>query len=112
VDDDEAEVCVECAVLEHAGYRVACMRDGGELLDALHEGPLPDLVVLDLMMPRADGWRVLALMSSSPRLAEVPVLVVTAYDSLEGLPTGRPVLHKPLQADVLLDMVQKLARKR
>jgi CheY-like chemotaxis protein len=111
-DDDEAEICVVCAVLESAGYKVGFVRDGRELLDAMNQGPLPSLVLLDLMMPRSDGWRALALMSESARLAEVPVLIVTAFDSVEDLPPGRPVLHKPVDADVLVDMVSRLLRRR
>jgi CheY-like chemotaxis protein len=111
-DDDEAEVCVVCAVLENAGYTVGFVRDGRELLDAMNQGPLPSLVLLDLMMPRSDGWRALALMSANARLAEVPVLIVTGLDTVEDLPPGRPVLHKPVDADVLVDMVSRLLRRR
>jgi CheY-like chemotaxis protein len=111
-DDDEAEVCVVCAVLENAGYKVGFVRDGRELLEAMSEDPLPSLVLLDLMMPRWDGWRALAIMSASARLADVPVLIVTAFDSIEDLPPGRPVLHKPVDADVLVDMVSRLLRRR
>lgn len=56
-DEDIRESLVEC--LESSGYEVAAAADGQEAVESLRQGLEPDLVVLDLMMPRMDGWEVL-----------------------------------------------------
>src|SRR5207244_2354453 len=56
-------------LLRVEGFRVATAADGREALNVLREGPLPDLIVLDLRMPVMDGWEFLACKSRDPRLA-------------------------------------------
>src|SRR4051794_9158246 len=56
-------------------FRVGTAADGREALDVLREGPLPDLIVLDLRMPVMDGWEFLACKRRDPRQAGIPVVV-------------------------------------
>jgi CheY-like chemotaxis protein len=74
----------------------------------MDKGPLPELVILDLMMPRMTGWQVLQCMDGSPRLARVPVVVLTAIHSPDTRSAGRYVVHKPIDAQTLLDLAQAL----
>jgi CheY-like chemotaxis protein len=108
VDDDEAERVVIATILGEEGYQVKCVVDGEQALLAMNQDPLPSLVILDLMMPRMSGWQVLAAMNKNPRLAGVPVVVLTAFDTREGLPQGRQVVHKPIDPDVLLDLTRTM----
>ena len=52
-------------------------RDGAEALEAIRADP-PDVCVLDVMMPKVDGWEVLSEVRSDPRLSELPVVMLTA----------------------------------
>ena len=47
-------------------------------------------------------------MAQSPRLASIPVVVLTAFDARDDLPTGRPVLHSPLDGALLLELVRTI----
>lgn len=108
VDDDEAVLVVVEAVLRADGHDVATAADGETALGVLGSEPAPSLVLLDLMMPRLSGWEVLDAMAHRPQLADVPVLVLTGYDDVVGLPRCCHVLHKPIDADVLRARVREL----
>lgn len=110
VDDDEAERTALASVLRADGFDVALAEDGERALLALEQGALPALVVLDLMMPRVSGWQVLQAMERTARLADIPVIVVTAFAARGGLPAGCRVLHKPFDREVLLAEARALTR--
>ena len=78
VIDDEPDVRLLYRVnLRHAGFEVLEADDGERGIEVALEH-LPDAVVLDLMMPRADGFEVLRVLRSHPDAGDVPVLVLTA----------------------------------
>jgi CheY-like chemotaxis protein len=106
-DDDESMRHIIADILTEAGNTVACATDGA---DAIHQlgGPAPDLMILDLLMPGTSGWDVLEFMEERPRLSTIPVVVLTAYGSSGEIPTGRPVIHKPVDPDLLLQLVEEL----
>ena len=54
-------------------------RDGAEALDIMRKTP-PDIVTLDVMMPKVDGWSVLGTMKSDPALEHIPVIMLTIVD--------------------------------
>jgi CheY-like chemotaxis protein len=110
VDDDEAERTALAAVLRDDGFDVALAEDGERALIALEHGAPPALVILDLLMPRMTGWQVLEAMERTARLADIPVIVVTAFAVRAGLPAGCRVLHKPFDRDVLLAEARALTR--
>ena len=66
--------------LEHAGYVVLAANDGEEAIDALRSSK-PDLVLLDLIMPKLDGISVLRQMKSDDALRGVPVVILTNLSS-------------------------------
>jgi len=77
VDDDESVVEMIRLGLEADGMRVFGASDGGEGIDVLGKERI-DVVVLDIMMPRVDGWMALMDMRSNPATASVPVIMLTA----------------------------------
>ena len=100
--------------LEEEGYAVELAHDGAAALDLLVDGPPPDLVVLDLMLPRLDGFAVLKAARS--RAVPTPVLVVTARDGVadkvRGLDLGADdYLTKPFSFDEFLARVRALLRR-
>ncbi|NDJ86041.1 MAG: response regulator [Chloroflexi bacterium] len=94
VDDEPDMLEVWMLFLRHSGHEVMKAEDGAEALDIAHEF-LPDLIVLDLMMPTASGDMVLGIVRSTPSLADTRVLVVSAH------PKGAQ-LAENLNADAFL----------
>lgn len=79
VVDDEVDVAVYLAsVLEDAGMKVSIAHDGDQALQAIREQP-PDLISLDLVMPRHSGVKVLAELRRHREWSRIPVVVVTAH---------------------------------
>ena len=77
VDDNEQNLELLQAYLEDLGCGVLVARDGQEALDQV-EKRLPDLVLLDVMMPRMSGFQACARIKGNPATREIPVLMVTA----------------------------------
>jgi CheY-like chemotaxis protein len=112
VDDDECMRATLDAVLRRDGIDVVVASGGEEALVCMRDGPPPDVVLLDLLMPGMGGRDVIDAMGDSPRLAEIPVVVLTAMGEGEDLPPGRSVLHKPIDGDVLRGLVGALIAQR
>jgi CheY-like chemotaxis protein len=77
VDDDPALRTLYRFNLEASGMKVTEAPDGETALKLL-EGALPDVVLLDVMMPGLDGWAVAARLAADPRTAKLPVIFITA----------------------------------
>lgn len=94
------------------GYETVSAADGLSA-SSLVNRELPDLVILDLGLPGADGFSVLAELQKKARLAGIPVLVLTAWDAAvcedRALEAGASiVLQKPASNEVLLDAISLL----
>lgn len=77
VDDDESIVEMIRMGLEAEGMKVTSASDGAEALEALRSTPT-DVVLLDIMMPRVDGWMALMEIRNDPVTADIPVIMLTA----------------------------------
>ncbi|MFO7945779.1 MAG: response regulator [Armatimonadota bacterium] len=78
--DDERDLVRSAEIyFTEEGYDFYAAYDGQEALDMLEE-LTPDLIVLDISMPRLNGWDVLRMLQSDPERSEIPVLVLTAHD--------------------------------
>jgi two-component system response regulator MprA len=113
VDDDRAVRDSLRRSLEFNGYEVALAGDGAEALASIARTP-PDVVVLDVMMPRLDGIETTKALRSSGN--DLPILVLTARDSVgdrvEGLDAGADdYLTKPFALDELLARLRALLRR-
>lgn len=94
IDDDEAIRTALAELLELSGYDVAVAADGQEGLELLRLGLEPNAIVLDLMMPRMDGWTFLSHLRADPKFHGVPVVVTSAVAS-EGPRDADVCLQKP-----------------
>lgn len=109
VVDDSDDVHDLCrGVLEDEGFSVQTALDGQDALDLLIALPTPAVILLDLLMPRMGGIELLELIRSYRRLADVPILVITASD--EALQPGPrlDVLRKPIRCDELAERIRGL----
>ena len=84
VEDSEENVIFLAQILEDHGYRFRVARDGKEAMAELGERR-PDLVLLDLMMPRKSGVHVYRHMKGKPDLAEIPIIIVTGASVATGV---------------------------
>ncbi|MBS2031497.1 MAG: response regulator [Deltaproteobacteria bacterium] len=108
-DPDVADMLTELLGLE--GYRVLQAREGREALAMLRGGALPDVILLDLMMPEMNGWQFRQAQLADERFANVPVVVLSA-DTLtreKALALGASVgLRKPVDIERLLEVLESI----
>jgi putative two-component system response regulator len=105
IDDDDATLAAIAEILEDDGYTVIVASGGQQAWFALQSAaPQPDILLLDLMMPRGTGWGLLERMRGDPRASQIPVVVMSACGVayLESAPTAAGHLEKPLTRDTLL----------
>lgn len=109
VDDDYAVREMLQEVMEDAGYSVLSADNGAEALEQLQRlAQLPRLILLDLMMPVMTGWEFHQAQQSDPRLATIPVIVLSARQTLEQDGASMAVagfLPKPMNVANLLRLV-------
>ncbi|WP_017658530.1 adenylate/guanylate cyclase domain-containing protein [Baaleninema simplex] len=84
VDDNEANRDLLRRRLKRQGYRVTVAEDGFRALELMREQPF-DLVLLDIMMPRMNGYQVLEQVKADSDLRDIPVLVISALDDLDSV---------------------------
>ena len=110
VDDQPESSDAVGLLLEQQGIGVRIAHDGEEALAALQRGFRPCLVVVDLMMPKMDGWEFRQRQLSDPEFAGIPVLIMSGYpnaDKAAGTLGVRTVLKKPLSVPRLLSLVNR-----
>jgi CheY-like chemotaxis protein len=110
VVDDDDDICDTLReLLEDQGLAVDCASNGHEALDLLHAASLlPDVILLDLMMPVMNGWEFRGAQKKDPALASIPVVVITATGSVReraGLLGVEEILLKPIHLDELLRVI-------
>lgn len=82
--EDCDEIRVDLAeLLRDEGYEVVTARHGGEALALLDAGPAPSLILLDLMMPVMDGWQFRKEQLRKPKLAPIPVVLLTGSNNAQ-----------------------------
>ena len=79
VDDEATNVAVLRGVLESVGYRLIIATNGREALDAVRR-EVPDLILLDVIMPELDGFEVCRRIKTSPQWCDIPIIIITALD--------------------------------
>ena len=114
VDDHEDNVELLRARLEARGYETDTAADGQQALEHVRAAP-PDLILLDVMMPKVDGIEVARRVKSNPALPFIPIIMQTALDSteskVEGLDAGADdYITKPINFAELEARVRSLLR--
>ena len=116
VDDTPENLEILCVRLEANGYEVATAADGEEGLERARALE-PDLILLDIMMPKLDGIAVVRLLKQDLKLKTIPVILVTAKadtrDVVQGLDAGGDdYLTKPFEHAALLARVRSMLRQK
>ena len=112
VEDEPQLLAMLSAVLEDEGYAVQTAADGLAALDLITASP-PDLLITDVMMPRLDGWALLARVREQDQT--LPVIVMSAVDlrlrrQEAPLPDHTVFLPKPFDIATLLANISRLTR--
>jgi DNA-binding response OmpR family regulator len=115
VDDDANNRDLLKTHLMIAGYEVDEASDGEQGAANAQKGAY-DLVILDLMMPKKDGWEVCKLLKTSETTKKVPVIMLTArtqpIDELRGFESGADeYITKPVDYTALIETIKKLTKK-
>ena len=116
VDDEEDLLELVNYNLTKDGYRVTCVETGEAALIEARKS-LPDLVVLDLLLPSVDGLEVCKLLKSEPKTKHIPVIMLTAKgeeaDVVSGLELGADdYITKPFSPRVLLARIKAILRRK
>jgi two-component system, OmpR family, response regulator VicR len=117
IEDESEMIDLVRLILSRKGYEVIGANSGREGLDAIRQ-KLPDLVLLDLMMPDMDGWDVYQQMKSVEATREIPVIVITAkaqsIDKVLGLHIAKvdDYISKPFSPQELVESVEKVIGQR
>jgi CheY-like chemotaxis protein len=109
VEDNSLTRAALLIVLSAQGYEIEGAADGQEALAYLKRREQTDLILLDLTMPRMDGWQFLEQRQRNPGLAGIPVIVLSAEDRAVGSEVrclgADDFLSKPVDPEVLLQVV-------
>jgi two-component system sensor histidine kinase/response regulator len=113
VDDSPDNLFLIQATLEDDGYEITLAEDGRTALKLVDQ-VLPDLILLDVMMPEMDGYEVTERIRQNPNLPYIPILLITAHERssvVKGLDIGADdFIRKPVDIDELLARVRSLLR--
>jgi two-component system, OmpR family, response regulator VicR len=117
IEDEQEMIDLVKLILQRRGYEIYGANGGKEGLEKVRR-MLPDLVLLDLMMPDMDGWDVYHLMKAEEATKNIPVIVVTAkaqsIDKVLGLHIAKvdDYISKPFSPQELVDSVEKILSNR
>ena len=109
IDDDAAQRDLMVRFLERQGFTALSAADGASGLELARQHP-PRAILLDVMMPKMDGWSVLTALKADPRLAAIPVVMVTFVDErvLSATLGAVDLVHKPVDWDRLKAVLDRL----
>ena len=112
VDDEKDFVTTMLALLQNQGYEVLSAFDGIDGLQKIKSNTV-DLIVLDVMMPRLDGYKVCRMIKFDKKYKGIPIVMLTARVHEEDVKLGEEVgadayVTKPIKPEILLDRIKNL----
>lgn len=116
VEDEEDLVKAITFRLEDAGYDIITALDGEEGLKKTKKEQ-PDLVILDLMLPKMNGYKVCGLVKNDTRYNKIPIIILTAKAHQSDRDLAKEVcadayITKPFEPEVLLDKIKELLKEK
>ncbi|HEY5675077.1 MAG TPA: response regulator [Malonomonas sp.] len=115
VEDEESLLKLESILLTTKGYLVQGVTTGLAALEAMDE-ELPDLVLLDVMLPKMDGFEVCSRIKQNPETRHIPIILLTAKKTPEDVARGKEVgadhyITKPFKSAMVMDIIESLINK-
>lgn len=112
VEDNPQNRYLVSFLLEQQGYELITAEDGAEALEML-EGDTPDLILMDMQLPKVDGYEATRRIKANERLRDIPLVALTAHsmrrDEQRAIDAGcDEFVTKPVDADGLLALVSRL----
>jgi two-component system, cell cycle response regulator DivK len=116
IEDNEQNLYLVTFILKKGGYEVVAARDGLEGIESAAR-ELPELILLDIQLPRMDGYSVARQLRANPDLAEVPIVAVTSYamvgDRDKALAAGcNGYIEKPVNPDTFMRQVEQHLKQK
>jgi CheY-like chemotaxis protein len=116
VVEDDAIACKGLsAILEKEGYHVVTAEEGRQALKRLREGLVPDIILLDMLMPVHDGWQFCYQKQRDKTIAPIPVVIMTglgiASDEWASSLGATALLHKPIDVPDLVETVRSCSNR-
>jgi CheY-like chemotaxis protein len=116
VDDEEHIVMILKDSLEFSGFQVVTAYNGEEALEAVQKES-PDLIVLDIGMPKMDGWEVCRRLKSNEVTKKIPVIILTAYAQMSDQKKGASLgaerfISKPCDLTFLVEEINALLAQK
>ena len=110
IEDDEIQARFAQNIIMKAGFKQRHAATREEIVGELNKAPLPDVVLMDVELPGANGFDILARMRQHPKLKSVPVIMLTALasqnDVFKGLSLGaKAYISKPYKKQTLVDTI-------
>ena len=115
VEDDEGLLKLECILLSSAGYLTHAAMSGTAALDDIADN-LPDLILLDVMLPGLDGFEVCKRLKTNARTQHIPIVFLSGKCSPEDISRGIQVggdhyITKPFKSSSLISIIRQLLKK-
>jgi DNA-binding response OmpR family regulator len=115
VEDERDVVDIVTIRLEAAGYECISAHDGQEGLEKV-KSEEPDLVILDLMLPKIDGYKVCRLLKSDEKYRHIPIILFTAQAQKRDIDAGKKsgadaYIVKPFEPQVLINKINELLNR-
>jgi CheY-like chemotaxis protein len=111
VEDNEDNRTIYSTVLRHLGYQVIEAQDGVQAVD-LARSELPDLILMDISIPRIDGWEATRILRQDPSTQDIPIVALTAHALSDDRERAAEVgfssyLAKPIEPRAVVDEVRR-----
>lgn len=112
VEDNEDNLRIYATILTHSGYHVIEARDGEAALSCAREH-MPALILMDVSIPKIDGWEATRILKKDPRTSAIPIIALTAHALASDAETAREAgcdgyIPKPAEPRFVVDEVRRL----
>ncbi len=116
VDDEKTTVELLTTVLENEGYDVTGAYNGADCLEKIKKEGMPDLIILDIMMPEMNGWDTAANIKINPKLKDIPIIFLTAKSDNVSKNMGRITaefyIEKPFEISNLIERIDEVLSQK
>jgi CheY-like chemotaxis protein len=115
IDDDDDAREVMGLILREQGYDVEAAVDGADALARLRTMDRPEVILLDMMMPRVDGEHFLSAMKRDKKLMDIPVYIISGHPAAREMADALGAagcLVKPIELDQILAAIGRIASRR